>query len=85
MPYEIVITRQAQKDLDNLPRPFYIRIANLIDSLADEPRPHGCIKLVNRGNLWRVRVGDYRIVYSIFDDVLTVEIVRVGNRRNVYD
>ncbi|MDX2055276.1 MAG: type II toxin-antitoxin system RelE/ParE family toxin [Polyangiaceae bacterium] len=53
------------------------------DSLADEPRPSGAKKLVE-SDYWRVRVGDYRVVYSIEDSVLVILVIRVGHRRDVY-
>ncbi len=60
------------------------RIAAAIDRLAVDPRPSGVRKLTGADNLWRIRVGDYRIVYEIEDDRLVVLIVRIGHRRDIY-
>ena len=61
-----------------------VRVARKIDSLAGNPRPLGVEKLRGAQNLWRVRVGDYRIIYTVRDEVLLVLLVRIGNRREVY-
>ena len=55
-----------------------------IDLLAQEPRPPGCVALAGETRAYRVRVGDYRIVYEIFDDRLVIQVVRIGHRRDVY-
>ena len=55
-----------------------------IDQLAENPRPQGCKKLKGDDNLWRVRAGDYRIVFSIHDDLLLVLVIRIAHRREVY-
>jgi mRNA interferase RelE/StbE len=60
------------------------RIVRRIRSLADEPRPRGCEKLVGNGDRYRVREGRYRIVYAIEDDRLVVWVVKVGHRKDVY-
>ncbi|BAY98622.1 addiction module antitoxin [Tolypothrix tenuis PCC 7101] len=60
------------------------RIQIKIDSLAIEPRPNGVKKLKGTENSYRIRVGDYRIIYEVYDDVLLVNVVEMGHRRNVY-
>lgn len=60
------------------------RIGRAIDALEINPRPPGCIKLTGEENVWRVRVGDYRILYEIFDQRLSILIVRIANRRDAY-
>jgi len=57
----------------------------VIDGLATDPWPTGSKKLVGEIDLWRVRVGDFRIIYTIEDEVLVVHVVRIGNRRDVYE
>ncbi len=81
--YEILITETAEKVLDKLPVQTAERLINAIYKLADQPRPPKCIKLSGSEN-YRIRVGDYRIIYSIQDDVLLIEVLKVGNRRDVY-
>ena len=84
MSYTIFLTKAAAKDLTALPQKTLRRIDSAIRSLADNPRPHGSIKLQGSDNLYRIRKGDFRIIYQIEDDALIVTVVRVGNRRDVY-
>ena len=81
--YKIYFKRSAVKDLDTIPKNDLQRIINRIDLLKENPRPTGCEKLCGQ-ECYRVRQGNYRIVYSIQDDVLTVWIVKIGHRRNIY-
>ncbi len=60
------------------------KILSAVESFADDPRPAGCIKLSGTERSFRVRVGDYRVVYDIFDDIVLIEIVKVGHRKDVY-
>jgi mRNA interferase RelE/StbE len=69
--------------MESLPATLRLRIAAAILTLADNPRPRGCKKLTGQ-DLYRVRVGDYRVVYEIHDDVLVVLVVRVAHRREAY-
>ena len=85
MPYTVEIQRRAEKFLRALTdRELYWRLRAAIDSLAINPRPVGCVKLSGANTLFRVRVGDYRIVYQIQDRVLVVLVVDIGHRREVY-
>ena len=81
--YEIAFKKSVARDLRTLPREDVRRILSRIRSLTDDPRPAGCEKLSGK-DLYRVRQGDYRIVYTIEDASLIVVIVKVGHRRNVY-
>ncbi|MGQ0635737.1 MAG: type II toxin-antitoxin system RelE family toxin [Planctomycetaceae bacterium] len=81
----IVIAPEARRNLKRLHGAIRRRIADGIDALADDPRPPGAVRLAGDvDNLWRIRVGDYRIVYRIQDDRLIVLILRIGHRRDVY-
>ncbi|MEH2370162.1 type II toxin-antitoxin system RelE family toxin [Nostoc sp.] len=60
------------------------RIQTKIDDLADNPRPNGIVKLEDSDNGYRIRVGSYRVIYDIFDDVLLVSVVKVAHRKEVY-
>jgi len=82
--YRVDIARRAIKALAALPRREQQRIRAAIDLLADNPRPPGCVALAGEPRAYRVRVGDYRIVYEVFDDRLVVQVVRLGHRRDVY-
>ena len=83
--YSITFARSARKELESLSNNLIARIFPKIESLADEPRPPGCKKLQGNTNLWRIRIGDYRVVYSIDDVAEVVDIVRIKHRREVYD
>ncbi|CAN5759031.1 type II toxin-antitoxin system RelE/ParE family toxin [soil metagenome] len=83
-PYQVEIARRAAKALAKLPRKEQLRIRAAIDLLAGNPRPPGCTAMAGEAHAYRVRVGDYRIVYEVFDDRLVVQVVRIGHRRDVY-
>ncbi len=83
MSYRVEFTTAAARQLRKLPRPARERILAAIEKLGEEPRPPGATKLVGEEVAWRLRVGDYRIVYDVLDDVLTVVIVQAGHRREV--
>jgi mRNA interferase RelE/StbE len=82
--YRVEIARRAVKAMAVVPRRDQQRIRAAIDLLADDPRPSACIALTGETGVYRVRVGDYRIVYEVQDDRLLVHVVRVGHRRDVY-
>jgi len=84
MAFTIYLTKAAAKDLAAVPKKSLQNIDNTIRSLADNPRPPGSIKLQGTDNLYRIRKGDFRIIYSIEDEALIVSVIRVGNRRDVY-
>ncbi|MDT5268256.1 MAG: mRNA interferase RelE/StbE [Acidobacteriota bacterium] len=83
--YSVVVTREAERDLDRLDRAVLMRVAREIDALATEPRPTGCRKLVNQVSLWRVRIGDWRVLYAIDDAARTVRVVAVRHRSKAYE
>jgi len=83
--YRIEVTPRAQKDLKALPTGERQRVAEQIDALKTDPRPTGCRKLRGREDFYRIRAGDYRVVYQIEDEVLFILIVRVGDRKEIYD
>ena len=82
--YSVHLARRAVKSIARLQRADQQRIRAAIDLLADEPRPPGCVALTGEEAVYRVRVGDYRILYEVIDDRLVVLVVRVGHRRDVY-
>jgi len=82
--YQVQIARRALKSLAALPRKEQQRVRAAIDLLAETPRPPGCIAMVGEQSAYRVRVGDYRIVYEVHDRILIIQVVRIGHRRNVY-
>ena len=84
MRYQIEVALAAVRQLRKLDPGARRRIQAAVELLADEPRPSGSKKLVGGDGEWRVRTGDYRIVYEINDDVLLVLVVAVGHRRDIY-
>ena len=82
--YELLIERTAERDLKSLPTTLFDRIVPRIRSLAETPRPPGCHKLAGSLNGWRIRIGDYRVLYEIDDARKRVKIFRVRHRREVY-
>ena len=83
--YKITFIRSAEKEIDKLPPSIVKKIVPVIDDLANNPRPKGSKKLKGKQeDLWRVRSGDYRIIYSIEDVIRIVEIRKVGHRRDIY-
>ena len=83
MSYSISVLRRAQKELASLPREAYARVRDRLIALADDPRPAGCTKLSGRDG-WRLRVGDYRVLYDIDDAARSVTVLHVGHRSDVY-
>ena len=82
--YTVLFKRSADKALQKLPEKVQRRIVLAASELAVEPRPVGCVNLEGEDNLWRIRVGDYRIVYTIEDQKLMVLVVRIAHRKDVY-
>jgi len=82
--YELRVKPSVAKDLRGLPKPDVRRILVRIEALRDDPRAPGCEKLAGEGELYRVRQGVYRIVYTIHDERVVVEVIRVGHRGEVY-
>ena len=83
MPYTVIIKKSAQKELDSLPKKLQLRIIGVIDLLAVNPFPPNAKKLQGRDG-YRIRTSDYRILYNVDGDQLSVLVLRVGHRRDVY-
>jgi mRNA interferase RelE/StbE len=81
--YRVIIAPSAQRSIDRLPPVDARRIYAATEALGHNPRPPGCVKLT-QSPLWRIRVGQYRIVYAIDDAALLVTVVKAGHRRDVY-
>ncbi len=84
MAYSVDLSKQAERQLCQLSRETQKRIKFHIDALANVPRPHGVTKLTGVDNVYRIRIGEYRVLYEIHDDVLVVLVIRIGHRREVY-
>jgi mRNA interferase RelE/StbE len=81
--YKILIKPSAVKELQKLPKKHLQKITAKIQSLSTDPRPHGCEKL-SAQEKYRIRHGNYRVVYRIDDDEVIVYVVKIGHRRDVY-
>ncbi len=82
--YRIEWKNSAYKELQKLPRPIITKVVAAVADLSNDPYPSGVKKLVGSERSYRIRVGDYRIVYEIIENKLTIEIVRVRHRKDVY-
>jgi len=83
MPYVVQLKRSAEKELDGLPREVHQRIVKRLLTLKANPRPPGAKKL-GGGERYRLRVGDYRVLFTIDDELQKIEVSAVGHRREVY-
>jgi len=84
MRYRVTIKKSALKTLEKINEPFYTAIKAALYSLEENPRPFGYVKLKgNKG--YRIRVGDYRIIYEIHDNILLVNVINIGDRKEIYD
>jgi mRNA interferase RelE/StbE len=83
--YQVKVTKTAEKQLDKIPNNYYLLITAKLKKLEFDPRPSGCKKLVGYDDIYRIRVGNYRVIYTINDNVLIVEIIKVGTRQSIYD
>ena len=83
--YDVSLTSSAAKELKKLSGQLVARIVRRLENLASNPRPPGCKKLQGGDREWRIRVGDYRVVYTIDDAKLLVEVTRIRHRSEVYE
>ncbi len=84
MNYEVELARSAERELWRIPEPTRTRLFREIKKLGMDPRPPGCKKLVGHKNGWRLRVGNYRILYTIKDVLRIVRVESIGDRKDVY-
>jgi mRNA interferase RelE/StbE len=82
--YSITFARSARKELEGLHEPLCSRILSRIETLGKTPRPEGCRKLQGAENLWRIRIGVYRVLYSVDDSGRLVDVIAVRHRRDAY-
>jgi mRNA interferase RelE/StbE len=86
MSYKITIKKSALKEIQELPKPSILKITTAIDALSQNPRPVGCKKLKGEEEyIWRIRVGDYRVLYAIEDVIKIVDLRKVGHRKDIYE
>lgn len=84
MSYKLTYRKSFKKELRKLPTRMRKAIVKRVLSLAIDPRPHGVTKLEGSDTTYRVRQGDYRIIYNIYDDLVIVEVIKIGHRSDVY-
>jgi mRNA interferase RelE/StbE len=82
--YTIIFARSARKELESLSDRLGERILDRIEGLATDPRPQRCAKLVGADDLWRIRVGDYRVIYAINDGEQLIDVIAVRHRKDAY-
>jgi len=83
--YELRLARSARKELDALPDTVLARVARALDALPATPRPRDCKKLRGASDLWRVRVGDFRIIYHVDDRARLIEVRAIRDRKDAYE
>ncbi|MBT6340799.1 MAG: type II toxin-antitoxin system RelE/ParE family toxin [Desulfobacula sp.] len=81
--YKIRVKKSAEKELRKIPKKKLIKIIDQIGSLADNPHPPGSKKLTNQEK-YRIRIGNYRVLYYVEDDILTIFVIKVGHRKEIY-
>jgi len=84
MGYHIEFTHPARKEFEKLDGVIKQRISDEVVGLEKEPRPHGCVALKGYANIYRIRVGKFRVIYEIKDKVLVVLVIRIAKREDVY-
>jgi mRNA interferase RelE/StbE len=83
--YSLEIKHSAEKELDALDDTLFVRVDRKILALGENPRPAGCKKLKGHKDQWRIRVGDWRVLYLIDDAAKLVSVTRIAHRREIYD
>lgn len=82
--FKIQISSSAEKQLQKLPKEVQNRISKIILDLARNPYPYGCKKLAGEDDIWRIRIGDYRVLYSIDKAIITIVVLKIGHRKEIY-
>jgi len=84
MAYQVLLRPAAKRDWKKLPRHVLLRVEQILLTLKETPRPHGVVRLAGTHDRWRVRIGDYRVIYQIDDTLQEVTILRIAHRRDAY-
>lgn len=83
-PFQVIVTKSAQKELERLPAAATSRIREAIDGLSQNPKPPGVKKLKGEVNTYRIRLGDYRVVYEVHNKEVLVLVIRIRHRKDAY-
>jgi len=81
--YELIVRHSVRKDVEKIPQKDLTRILNKLEALRNDPKPAGCVKL-SGSEYYRIRQGDYRIIYEVQGKVLIIVLIKIGHRREVY-
>lgn len=82
--YKIILPARFERMIKKIPKSDIKKIVDAIDRLATDPRPHGYIQLKGKTDAYRIRVGNFRIIYRVNDNLITVFILKIGDRKNIY-
>lgn len=82
--YEVIVAGRAAREIADLPPTVAERVYHRLEALARDPRPRGVKKLRGEPELWRIRIGDYRVLYAVDDDTRAIDVIRVRHRSTVY-
>lgn len=82
--YNITFKRSTVKELKKIPQNEQIKILKAINSLSENPHPNGHKKLIGGDIAFRIRIGNYRVIYNVYENELVIEVIRIGHRKNVY-
>jgi mRNA interferase RelE/StbE len=82
--YKIEWKRSAKKELEQLPKNAILKALSIVETLANDPHPNDSIKMSGTDHTYRIRFGNYRLIYNVMDQILIIEVIRVGHRKDVY-
>jgi len=82
--YKVELSNSAEKALFKIPKKMLTKVTSALEGLAYNPRPQGCKKLSGYEDVYRIRIGDYRVIYEIHDEIILVKVLKIGHRRDVY-
>jgi len=82
--YEVLLERRAERDLKRLPKEVFDRLIPHLETLSENPKPSGCRKISGAKSDWRIRIGDYRVVYEVSEEENAVKVMRIRHRKDVY-
>ena len=82
--YNITFKRSTVKELKKIPQNEQIKILKAINSLSENPHPNGHKKLIGGDIAFRIRIGNYRVIYNVYENELVIEVIRIGHRKNIY-
>ncbi len=82
--YKVLLERRAERDIKRLPTELFHRIIPHLEALSEDPKPSGCRKITGSKHDWRIRIGDYRVIYEIDEQQKAVKVMRIRHRKDAY-